>query len=172
MKTATLDIWLEPADAICITTNGHVKKNGQAVMGRGTALGAAQRYYGIQALLGTKISKKGNRVHRLTRKNAQLPYLKLARKNGPLLTPTPWHIVSFPVKHDWKDDADLKLIKSSCSQLKKLIDKMGWEKVLLPRPGCGNGNLSWKKVKSVVKDVLGYDDRIVVVTNGKPNKEK
>lgn len=166
MKTETLDLWVAQADAICITTNGHVKANGQAVMGRGTAKGASQRFYGIQTLLGTKISKRGNRVHRLTRTKEEIPYLKLPRKHEKLVVGVPWHIVSFPVKVHWKDKADLKLIKASCIQLKKLVDKMGWERVLLPRPGCGNGQLKWKQVKPVVKDILGYDDRIVVVTNG------
>ena len=104
------------------------------------------------------------RCHVLTHKDEHVPYLKLPRQKDSLITPVPWHIVSFPVKNHWKEDADLKLIEMSCRQLKKMVDKLGWEVVLLPRPGCGLGNLSWKKkVKPIMKKYFGYDDRIVLV---------
>ena len=44
----------------CITTNGFVKKNGEAVMGRGCAKEACERYPGLAKQLGEKIIKKGN----------------------------------------------------------------------------------------------------------------
>lgn len=172
MRQLECDIWTRPADAICITTNGIVKQNGQCVMGRGIALGASRRYYGIATLLGKKISKKGNRVHLLTKQvEDALPYLKLPRKEGSLIVGVPWHIISFPVKHHWREKADLKLIKESCSQLRKLLDKLPIEELLLPRPGCGNGGLKWKKVKPVLQEYFGHDDRVIVVTNSS-KKEK
>lgn len=165
MKTKRCDMFLEPADAIVLTTNGTTKKNGDAVMGRGVALQAARSWYGLQKLLGKKIAAKGNRVRLLTKTNAALPYLSLPRKNDPLIVAVPWHIVSFPVKHNWYDKADLELIETSCKQLKKLVERKGWKRILLPRPGCGNGSLSWKKeVRKVVKRYFGNSDQVVVVT--------
>lgn len=172
MRSLKCDMWLEQADALCITTNGIVKANGQAVMGKGVAKEAVQRFYGIQTLLGKKLQRRGSRVHLLTRKDRDIPYIKLPRKNEALKVATPWHLVSFPTKGHWKDASDLKLIATSCKQLKKLVDKMGWEVVLLPRPGCSNGNLNWKDVKSIVKEYFGFDDRIVIVHNPTTQEKK
>lgn len=158
-------MFLEKADAIVLTTNGTVKKNGDAVMGRGVARQAAYSWYGLQKLLGKKIRTKGNRVRLLTKTNAAVPYLQLPRKSESFLIAVPWHIVSFPVKHNWFDKADLELIETSCKQLKRLIERKGWERVLLPRPGCGNGALNWKKeVRKVVRSYFDTMDQVVVVT--------
>jgi hypothetical protein len=160
-------MFLSAADAIILTTNGAINKNGEAVMGRGNALYAARCWYGIKKLLGTKLKRKGNRVRLLTRRDKELPYLRLPRANGDYLdVSVPWHIVAFPVKDHWKDDASKDLIRTSCIQLKKLTTKMSWKTVLLPRPGCGNGNLSWKKdVRPLVKAAFKNDKRVVIVTN-------
>lgn len=167
MRQEELNMFLQQADAICITTNGTVKTNGAVVMGRGVALYAKRCWYGIDKLLGAKVvSMDGKlKVVRLTRKNENVPYLALPRQEAQaLLVPVPWHIVSFPVKNHWRDPASLKLIKTSCKQLLDLMDKFSWRKVLLPRPGCGNGQLSWKKqVLPIVREYFGSDDRIVVV---------
>jgi len=48
-------------DAICITTNGFVKK-GQCIMGRGNAKMAKIAYPGIARKLGSLIRKNGNCV--------------------------------------------------------------------------------------------------------------
>jgi hypothetical protein len=160
-------MFLTQADAICLTTNGATTNTGLAIMGRGNALHATRCWYGIKELLGQKIKRKGNRVQLLTRRNGELPYLRLPRKNGDHLdVATPWHVVSFPVKDHWKNDANKDLIRQSCSQLKKLASKLGWETVLLPRPGCGNGNLNWKKdVRPILKAAFKGDSRFVIVTN-------
>ncbi len=164
MKTSKCDMFFSRADAICITTNGVIKKNGQAVMGRGVARIASSTWYGLSAMLGAHLKLDGNNVVRLT-SGKKIPYLSLPRKRDPLKVPVPYDIVSFPVKHRWDEQADVKLIKKSCKQLKKLIERHGWERVLLPRPGCGNGQLDWKKdVRPIVKKYFGSDDRVVVVT--------
>ena len=58
-------------------------------------------------------------------------------------------------------EADLSIIKKSAHQLMELINKFGWKKVLLPRPGCGAGGLSWNVVNPVIKDIL--DDRVIAI---------
>lgn len=130
-------------DAFCVTTNGYVKKNGACVMGRGIAFECTQRFEGIELRLGQRIKKTGNHVYQLGR-----------YEHGA--------IMSFPVKHKWNEKADMNLIIRSCLELERLVDARGYEKVLLPRPGCGNGKLRWVDVKAQIEPLLS--DRIIVVT--------
>jgi len=138
-------------DALCITTNGFVRKDGAAVMGRGIALEARNRYPGLDKELGTAILKRGNNAH--------------------VFFPDPrFDIVSLPVKHaytkdgqpGWKGKADINLIMSSLDELIYYTNRYQWFDVLLPRPGCGNGGLSWDFVKSKIEHML--DNRFTVVT--------
>jgi hypothetical protein len=70
------------------------------------------------------------------------------------------HIVAFPTKHHWKNPSDLELIKKSAKELMDLINKNGWTKVYLPRPGTGLGNLEWDVVKAELEKIL--DDRVII----------
>ena len=62
MKIVTGDIWKYPADVICIPTNGFIKRNGAAVMGRGVAKQATQRFIGIEFTIGEHLKWNGNEV--------------------------------------------------------------------------------------------------------------
>ena len=143
MKEIRGDLWsLTGFDIKCITTNGTIKKNGDAVMGRGCAKEAAQQYPHLPSLLGVLIEQNGNRVQELD----IIDSLTL--------------LVAFPVKHNWWEKADIKLIEQSCKQLIELDEKY---KCLLPRPGCGNGQLDWKtEVKPICEKYLG--DNITIVS--------
>lgn len=130
-------------DGFCITTNGFVKSNGECVMGRGIALTCKQMFPNIARNLGSLIRMHGNHVHKLGMYNSST-------------------IFSFPVKHNWWEAADIKLIERSCVELTQMLDKLHLESVLLPRPGCGNGRLNWNDVKPVIAKLL--DDRVIVAT--------
>jgi hypothetical protein len=138
-------------DALAITTNGYVAKNGRAVMGRGIAKEAADRFPELAGQLGTAIKNFGNIVHVFS------GY-------------APYDLVSFPVKpvfgpHSepgWQAKADPQLIYSSSKELVFFADRYGWKDVLLPRPGTGNGRLHWDVVKRIIQPIL--DDRFTVVT--------
>lgn len=151
MTERRVDIWtVEGMQALCVTTNGVVTGRGRGVMGRGVALQAAERYAvrtpGVPAvdlprLLGQGILLVGNHVQTLVYGHPAL--------------------VAFPVKHHWRDEADLALIERSCRELSELSTRMGWRRVALPRPGCGNGGLTWDLVRPVC--AAGLDDRFLVV---------
>lgn len=150
MIEAVGDMWTfgefgEP-DAICITTNGHVTKAGKCVMGRGNAEYARDTFPGIDAQLAEMIGLYGNRAMKLRR----------TRDNGP------W-IVAFPVKHHWRERANLQLIQKSTWELSAMADKFEWRQVILPRPGVRNGRRSWDEVRPILEVVL--DDRFVVITD-------
>jgi hypothetical protein len=136
------NLWTYPADVRVITTNGFVKKDGTCVMGRGCALEATQKFPGLPKLLGDLITAKGNVVHFLIR---EMPAL-----------------LTLPVKHKWFEKADPQLIALSCVCLVRLADVNGWKTIVLPRPGCGNGQLKWEDVKPILEPIL--DDRFHVIT--------
>jgi hypothetical protein len=139
------ELWngIGKVDVICITTNGFVKANGECVMGRGCAKEATLRYPDIQIILGDQIKAKGNHCFYLCEEHGTKIY-------------------SFPVKHNWWEEADIDLIRRSANEIVKIADQMDWKTVLIPRPGCGNGRLKYSDVEPVLAEIL--DDRFFVVT--------
>lgn len=130
-----------------VTTNGECRRSdGAAVMGRGCARQAKDVVPGVEYKLGSLLAEHGNRVMRL----AALPDAS--------------HLGSFPVKHGWREDADLALIERSAHQLVELVDRFGYQTVLLPRPGAGNGKRSWEaEIKPLIEQIL-VGGRFVIVT--------
>ena len=123
-----------------ITTNGVVRKDGACVMGRGVAKQAAVRFPFFPYAVGKRIKEAGNYVH-------MFPSFKL---------------ISFPVKHNWWEKADIALIEKSCKNLADRADiYVTLSEVYMVRPGCGNGQLDWKDVKPILEKYL--NDRFVVV---------
>ena len=108
------------------------------MIGRGCALEAANKWPKLTKILGVIITKHGNRVYYLQEYN----------------------LFTFPVKHNWYEKADLALIKQSAERLQQLL--LPHSQCVMPRPGCGNGKLSWTTVKPVLADIL--DDRFYVIT--------
>ena len=132
MKEVKGDLWSydgRKGFILLITTNGFIKKDGTGVMGAGVAKQAAERYPDLPRLLGQALRDRGN-----------------------IVTPLTFNIMAFPVKHEWMNDADLKLIRRSTKQLKKLADSHTNSKFILPRPGCGNGHRDWEtEIKPIVE---------------------
>jgi hypothetical protein len=133
------DFWNIQGDARCITTNGALRFNGYAIMGKGMAVEAKHRYPKIEATLGRLIQKYGNHTFKLG--------------NG---------LISFPTKRHWREDSDIGLIKRSAQELVVLLKDDPAKRVLLTRPGCGNGNLQWSEVKSYIQNILSEDKFIVI----------
>lgn len=152
MQEARGDLWdfYTQGAWVCITTNGIVKQDGTLVMGAGCAREASERFPALSYNWGQGVLENGNRL--------QVSMLH--------------RLISFPVKHHWREYADLDLIRHSAEQLMEWLrhtetfDADGQRRpcapICLPRPGCGQGGLSWHRVKPVLADVL--DDRITVVT--------
>lgn len=150
MREAYGDLWdfvVDNGGILVITTNGTVKKDGRAVMGRGIALEATKRFPYITKELGVLLTDQGNHVF-------DLGELRIGKYEV--------HIVSMPVKHNWWEKADPKLIQRSAFELDQKATEKGWPSVWMPRPGCGNGGLRWEDVKPRIEDIL--DDRFIAVT--------
>lgn len=138
-NTFTGDLWKFPVQYRCIPTNGCLDRAGNLVMGAGLALDAKRRYPLLPTKLGEWVKRYGNR-----------PFL--CREEG---------IITFPTKHDWKDVANLPLIRTSAEQVVAMVNKHGIESVALPQVGCGCGLLSWPLVEQWIADVL--DERFTVI---------
>lgn len=180
MREARGDLFQQSADSICITTNGATDHAGRAIMGRGCALRAAQLWPSVPSLLNAAMRAHGHRVHQLSSTNPSgAPVL-----SGEVL---PYHLVAFPVKPvaghpdcsnvlpryraqfrhtrapGWACYADADLIRRSAEELRELADAARWSRIVLPRPGCGAGELRWDiHVRPLLAPLL--DDRFVVIT--------
>jgi O-acetyl-ADP-ribose deacetylase (regulator of RNase III) len=149
MREEKVDAWKLHGEGqyLCILTNGTVKEGNRLVMGKGIALEAKEKFFNLPNELGKLVKNQGNRVYNMF----------------------DYRIISFPVKHAWWCEADIKLIEKSAKELKVLLSlfkKKGEAyKVVLPRPGCGLGRLSWEEVKKVILPILGECENLTVVTN-------
>jgi hypothetical protein len=182
-REITGDLWqladFGHADAVCITTNGYVRRDGHAVMGRGCALQAAKRWPLLPKVLGDILCHFALATTVLTGDTKRLEI------SGPQL---PYHLVAYPVKPreivatefnvvlhhrfhfppgsilpGWATVALPDLIASSGRQLMGIIKSRGWQRVLLPRPGCGAGGLSWERdVKPLLTPIM--DKRVCIVS--------
>jgi hypothetical protein len=137
------NMWKIDCDAICVTTNGIIKKDGTAVMGAGVAHQAKIRYPSLPRELATALRLTGNHVYHIPQSDCT-------------------NIITFPTKHNWKDDSDIALIEQSCKELVVLTDKSRWNKIVLTRPGCANGKLDWSIVKPILEKHL--DDRFIIIS--------
>jgi hypothetical protein len=127
-----LDFWRE-GNLIGITTNGFVKNNGRAVMGRGIALSIRDEITDFDLEFGQRLTQFGNQ-----------PFLI-----------NEYNLFTFPVKHKWNQKADIDLIADSARKIEANFCKMpNVTRIDFPRPGCGNGRLDWSDVKPVLEEIF------------------
>jgi len=150
MREAVGNLWdyVKPCAVIGISGNGRTNSAGHAVMGRGCAREARDRFPGIDKRLGMMINRHGSRCFRFLMRDYE--------------TESAWTLVSIPVKYDWREPADLLLIAQSCEQLSEMADKFAWSEVITVRLGCGLGALTWDIVQPIMADWL--DDRFLILT--------
>jgi hypothetical protein len=143
------DIWTlfqldnKPNKWISITTNGYIKKwTEEAVMGRGIAKQAAEKYPKLPSQLG-RLLKGGNSLYIFPEYN----------------------LITFPTKVTWSEPANLDLIEKSCKSLSAffLMDRYLGANVYIVRPGCGNGQLGWDTVKPIMLKYFKDNDNLIVV---------
>jgi len=135
------DIWEHAGRGavIVITSNGSLTRDGRAVLGRGVARQAALRFPGIAGKLGRLLQEQGSHVFDLG--------------GG---------IVSFPVEETAWSQPDLRIIARSAEELRRLADRSGWQRIVVPRPGCGGGGMAWKDVQPLLAP--WFDERFVVIS--------
>lgn len=132
------------ADAICVTTNGIVKSNGDLVMGAGIAKEANGLFH-VARILGQNVRQSGNHVY-------ACGHVKYDDNE--------FELVSYPTKHDWRDPSDMDLIRQSAKELKALADRRSWNVIVIPPVGCGLGGLDINDVAYELNQIL--DNRFIM----------
>lgn len=124
MEVISGDLWsfYDQGHYAVIPTNLTTRRDGAAIMGRGVAQQAVQRFPKLPRWYGVKL-------------RADI-YFTIFHEQ---------RLVMFPVKDDWRERADLELIKSSCIALRAEALRTGF-RAALPLVGCGFGELSEEQV--------------------------
>jgi hypothetical protein len=126
---------------VIVPTNGMVNFQGNAVMGKGVAKQAVQKVPTLSQQLGQRLNSVGNQVFCFHDEK----------------------IITFPTKNEWWLPSTLELVIRSTLELEQIsnVYKNLFDKIVLPRVGCGLGQLSWTNVAPVLHRHL--DDRFTVV---------
>lgn len=167
------DAWSLPeADAVCITTNGFVSARGLAAVGMGVAKAAKDRYPQLGKWMAQKLHINGHCVQVVCKVVAD-PYLVSFPVKPAFVVSNGQNVVSFKqVEYPagtWVPGfyakASLALIERSLQELVHLTELMQWQHVVLPRPGCGAGELRWEDMAVLLARYL--DHRFILVHQGR-----
>jgi len=184
-------------DAIGITTNGFYVKNKNpsgnysfistidealAICGKGCAFQFRVFEPLFQIILGQKLRLFGNNVHLIGKYNDTTIFTFPVKPHSLVVKDPEKDIVSKQAHRFKKGDkapgyickARLDIIEKSLKQLLTLMTIHKFNSVLLPRVGCGNGELNWFGVLEVFKKVIGtkqkFYERIHIASFTSPPK--
>lgn len=144
--TSLFDFPKSPREAVVVTTNGIVNKNGYAVMGKGVAK-EANDIFKVSKRLGTLITKYGNNCYDLGVYNYKEHAIR---------------VITFPTKIHWRNPSTTKRIEQSAIEILKMANDLNLIKLYMPPAGCGCGGLDWyRTVEPLLSKWL--DDRFVVI---------
>lgn len=171
------DLFKQQADVLCITTNGFTKSNGECVMGLGCAKKAKEINPRVPLLLGRAIMANGNVVNHIITGKLALYSFPVKPIRGVCLDDKS-NVVSHMKDKvragsqvaGWACKAEASIILESARQLVELANTHGWTKVVIPRPGCGAGELNWKEIKPLLDEIL--DDRFYSITFPSPSNRR
>lgn len=165
----------DAVDAICITTNGAVRSNGHAVMGKGLALQASNKWPSISKTLGSKITIQGHRVLVIGPKFSFCdPYAVVSFPTKPvadICSPNKDNVME-KMRYAFKPGdlvpgyhcmATRAILARSCDELLKLTEDSGWLRVALPVPAVGQGGMDRREVMAMLGEKWDKDDRFIIV---------
>lgn len=138
---------LPSESAICIPTNCCINSKGKAIMGKGFAKFIRENFKGVDAKLGSLISID----------LAGVFYLGNYSYRGKT-----FDLYNFPTKYNWMNSANYDLIADSAKKLYKLTEEYKNTNFYISAPGCGCGNLEYKRVKAILSDFLIGDNYFII----------
>lgn len=171
MKNIKGNLFKQDCDAFCITTNGFRKpSNGAAVMGKGCAAQAARAWPGLDQKLGNMIKRYGNRAMKLGAVDGKVLVafpVKTTREEcepgkGNVVRHMQMRMKEGQMVPGWACVASPEIIIRSAHQLVAMADKFEWTNVVIPRMGCGAGELNWNEIEPMMQEIL--DDRFSAIT--------
>ena len=151
-------------DALVITTNGFVKKDRTCVMGRGIAKQIATMFPQVPKILGERILRCGNKVHHLAESPTLIsfpvkPIFEIYDGNNAVEHMTSNFKLGDKVP-GWACKARIDIIEKSLKELVELADQNPhWQRILIPKVGCGAGELDFQIIKPMMEQYL--DDRFI-----------
>lgn len=144
--------------AACITTNGKIKSNGCAVMGKGVALDADRRYH-VSGRLANYLRLYGNRCFDLGF------YDKNGNERDESDTePGIIRLISFPTKEDWRNPSIPDLIHKSAIQLDRILTARDVKRCYMTPPGCGCGGLVLDDVMPLLAPIDNNRYDVYIIT--------
>ena len=168
MLQSTGDMFNHEGTAFVITTNGFYTGN-RAVMGRGCARQLCTVFPDAPHKLAAVLRKNGNITQIFM--DVGLPVIAFPVKPFSVVYDGTNVVSHAAYKYQvgqtvpgFHAKADLNLIAKSAKELVQLVDSIQGTNahVIMPRPGCGAGELNWRDVEPILQSIL--DDRFVAVT--------
>jgi hypothetical protein len=133
-----------------IYTNIGWKVDGNAVMGRGTALQAVTRYPFLSQQYGEYCRIHQENTGILVYEDIRL----ILMPTKPLKADAPWH--------SWMNNADVELIKRGLAEVDKFLISHERVHLAMPLPGCGEGGIPDKFAIKLAKQYFGKFQRVTV----------
>lgn len=132
IETATGNLLNDDAEALVNTVNC------VGVMGKGIALQFKQAYPEMN-----KAYEKG------CERGEVQPGRMLVWETGQLAGPR--YVINFPTKRHWVGRSSYKDIEAGLTALVAEVEQRGIHSIAIPPLGCGNGGLSWAKVRPMIE---------------------
>ena len=142
MKLKYGELFDSTDDVLLVTANSYITKDGRLVMGRGAALEMKTKFPGFDSKAGKRILESCGHLGKYGVELFTYNYKYELTLLG-----------IFQVKYNFKDKADLELIKYSTDKLISIIpelEDLGYEKISMNFPAIKNGRLNFEDVLPIV----------------------
>jgi len=163
------------ADVICIPTNNYINSSNENVMGKGLALQAKELFPSLPKDIGTALGF-GPTTHIVKNVDGTKIVIFPTKPNHCFVNRMKSNIVSYVRnKYNYKDKvpgyyakSNLSMIEQSAYAIEHLAKILNWKTVIIPKVGCGAGELDWEEdIKPLFKEIGFYDNPKIYFCLGK-----
>jgi O-acetyl-ADP-ribose deacetylase (regulator of RNase III) len=82
------------------------------------------------------------------------------------------YIINFPTKRHWRNQSILSDIDEGLIELRRVIKRLELKDIAIPALGCGNGQLLWYQVKTLLETHLSNLDNNIIIYGPFKNTNK
>jgi hypothetical protein len=161
IKANIVNLW-NTGNIVCVTTNGFIKKNGEAVMGRGNALAMAKAIPKLPLCLANHIRTNGNVVGPIYKKVISFPVKPIQGDYSEVLPHMRKNYKPTDTIPGFFCKARVDIIEKSVNELNELITQYDEhiKNIYLPIPGVNNGQLTFDNIKHILNNL---NNKVVLV---------